>query len=79
MSDSPPLHVHRTTVRTTEDILASLPQPRVVTETQRACYIIVGKPGSGKSTIASRLAQKLNSVLVDVDKVTEELVNNDKE
>ena len=79
MSDSALIHSHRSAVRTTEDILASLPQPRVVTERRRACYIVVGKPGSGKSTIAARLAQRLNSVLVDVDKVTEELVREEKE
>ncbi|KAJ3028449.1 adenylate kinase, partial [Rhizophlyctis rosea] len=78
MTDPPPHRRHHT-VRTTEDILASLPQPRTIPSTQRACYIVVGKPGSGKSTLAARLSKKLNSVLVDVGKVVEDLCRDEKE
>ncbi|KAJ3282849.1 adenylate kinase [Borealophlyctis nickersoniae] len=48
-----------------DDIISLLPPPRTVPVTTRACYILMGKPGCGKSTLGQKLATTLNLELID--------------
>ncbi|KAI8824321.1 uncharacterized protein EV422DRAFT_519744 [Fimicolochytrium jonesii] len=43
---------------------------------ERPCYIILGKPGSGRKTVAKRLAEKVGAVLVTPDAVLEGVVKD---
>lgn len=47
-----------------EQILNSLPYDPIIKETSRACYIIWGKSGSGRTTIAKQLAEAFNLELI---------------
>jgi adenylate kinase family enzyme len=40
-----------------------------IPEVKRICYFLVGKPGSGKSVLAQKLAESLPSVLISPDNV----------
>ena len=55
-----------------QDILQSVPPPQPITVTPRHVYFVVGKPGSGKSSIAAKLAAHSETKLIS----PETLLNN---
>lgn len=57
------------TVPSVSDILDSLPLPDIVPVTPRPSYIILGKPGCGRSTLAAKLASSLNARLISPEGV----------
>ncbi|KAI9209033.1 uncharacterized protein BJ171DRAFT_418965 [Polychytrium aggregatum] len=59
-----------------EEILECLKRPSGTHEINRICYIIVGKPGCGKTTLAKKLAAALNSELITPDRVLQQVVSD---
>ncbi|KAI9101243.1 hypothetical protein DFS34DRAFT_592129 [Phlyctochytrium arcticum] len=62
---------------TLKDILESLPLPNVVKVTTRPCYVIVGRPGTGKTTLAQRLAADLNAQIISPEPLLNYAVQNE--
>jgi hypothetical protein len=41
---------------------------------QRICYLFVGKPGSGKSVLAEKLAKTMPAVVITPENIAQELI-----
>ncbi|KAJ3163039.1 adenylate kinase [Geranomyces michiganensis] len=58
-------------------LLATLPAPAVTQKPERPCYIVLGKPGVGRTTVATKLASSVNARLVSPEAVLREIVENE--
>ncbi|KAJ3156497.1 adenylate kinase [Geranomyces variabilis] len=58
-------------------LLSTLPTPTVHQKPERPCYIVLGKPGVGRTNVATKLASFVNARLVSPEAVLREIVENE--
>jgi replication-associated recombination protein RarA len=62
-----------------ERILDSIPPPKFVKQTEKPCIIIIGKPGSGKTSLASKISKAMTTELVNLESIVLDMIQRPKE
>ncbi|KAJ3024107.1 adenylate kinase [Thoreauomyces humboldtii] len=58
-------------------LIAALPTAITLQQPERPCYIVIGKPGVGRTTVAKKLAESVNARLVSPERVLADAVVDD--
>ncbi|KAJ3195085.1 adenylate kinase [Irineochytrium annulatum] len=57
-----------------DNVLDSIPPPKLTPVVERTCYVVIGKPGAGKTSLASRIASTLQIEHINAEALLRKVV-----